>query len=694
MRNTFHFDYETTSECDIKLGGYRYAADPSTRILMFSIRRNQEKPLVWDSMHPDSPMSRAALALLKEAIEDPEALIYAHNAMFEIAVSFYRMLPDLGLEMPSIEKFRCTLAMCRRAAIPPSLAEASRFLKLGEAKDARGKALIGIFSDQKKLVTIHLGKEKMKVASPLLVDPVPWDWLVKVAGEDVTIRQAWQWFLDYCCQDTVVESNIHEALAKYELSGSELEGFQFDLRMNHRGAPVNVTALGNALDITTRHKEVLTEEFVQITGLQPSQTMKVLEWLQDRGYPGQDLMAKTMDEFLEKGCPGMDHYGARACTIRSYLSFAAVKKVPAMLNTACPDGRMRGLFNWYGAQRTGRWTSSGPQLQNARKPTIKDHHTAYDLICMGLDYDSFRGLYDNPYEVVASVIRNFVKPHEGRMISADYSNIESRVAALIAGQESMLQAYRDGRDLYIELASVIFNVPQDQVTKEQRFVAKHASLACIYQTGAKTFHETCAKFNMPIEKKLACHTVRVFRETNEQFPITWRRFETAAVKAINEPGKWFEANKWISFAYSRSKPFQRLLMRLPSGRYLTFPFARVQRAVKRHKDYETGETREWETDQISFWGSRQGYTGWGWVETYAGDLFQSSVQATARDIMQAGCVNAERKGFEIFSIIHDEALSHEGDPEEFVAALCEHPAWLPEDFPLLSVGALCDHYDK
>lgn len=694
MSDIFHFDYETASECEIKLGAYRYAADPSTRILMFSIKKDQEAPLVWDSLNPDCLESVMALGLLEEAIENPDALIYAHNAMFEIAVSFYRMEKDLGLKFPDIGKFRCTMAMCRRAAIPPSLAEASKFLRLGEAKDARGKALIGIFSNQCKLMTLHKGKEKMKVKSPLLEDPVPWDWMVKVAGEDITIRQAWDMFLEYCRQDSVVESKIHEALHKYELDGSELEGFQFDLRMNHRGVPVNVSALENALTVTTRHQEVLTEEFTQITGLQPSQTMKVLGWLQARGYAGSDLTAKTMDGFLEAGCPGMDHYGARACVIRSDLSFAAVKKVPAMLNTVCPDGYMRGLFNWYGAQRTGRWTSSGPQLQNARKPTIEDHHTAYEAICMGMEYEFFEGFYSNPYEVVASVIRNFVQPHQGQMISADYSNIESRVAALIAGQESMLQAYRDGRDLYIELAAIIFNVPEDKVTKEQRFVAKHASLACIYQTGPKTFHETCAKFNMPIEKKLACHTVKVFRDTNAEFPKTWRKFESAAVDAINEPGKWFKVNEFIAFAHSRSKPFQRLLMRLPSGRLLTFPFAKVQRAVKRHKDYETGETREWETDQISFWGSRQGYAGWGWVDTYAGDLFQSSVQATARDIMQHGCVNADKKGFEIFSIIHDEALSHEGDPEAFRQALCEHPPWLPNDFPLASVSNLCRYYDK
>lgn len=692
MGDIWHHDDETTSRCEIKLGAYRYACDPSTRILLKAIACNDEKPVVWDSMDPKGRESKEAIDRLRAAAADRDALLYAHNSGFEVAIGKYRWATDLGVTMPSLDRFRCTMAMCRRAAIPPSLADASAFLRLGEAKDKRGKALIWIFSDQNRLVTLTKGKEKMKVPSPLLVDPVPWDWHVTVAGESITVREAWEMFRSYCGQDTVVEREIHKALAKFELTDAELDGFLFDARMNERGVPVNMDALKHAQTLIERNQTELTEEFVTITGLQPSQTAKVLAWLREHGYPGDNLQASTMEEWT--GSSFMSEQGQRALQIRADLSFAAIKKVGTMIATACPDNRMRGLFNWYGAQRTGRWTSTGPQLQNAKKPTIDNHHEAYEDICDQMDFETFRAFYGNPYEAVASCVRNFVQPHEGRMLDADYSNIESRVAALIAGQESMLQAYRDGRDLYKELAAVIFNVPLEQVTKEQRFVAKTASLACVYQTGAKTFHETCAMWGMPIEKKLACHTVRTFRETNAEFPKTWRKFENAAVKAIETPGEWFEVNEFVAFAVSRSKPFRRLLMRLPSGRNLVYPLPKVERAVKRHRDYETGEVREWETNEISFWGARQGFTGWGWISTYAGDLFQSSVQGTARDIMQHGCVNAERKGFDIFSIIHDQALGNEGCPDAFAAALCEHPDWLPKDFPLQASSTICDFYTK
>lgn len=688
----FRLDYETTSACDIGYGMWRYAADPSTRILMFAIAENDEAPLLWRFNDPYSDESLAAELMLRKAIES-ESLLYAFNVGFEMAISTYRLGIDVGLPVPKIAQLRCTAAMARRAAIPSSLAKASEFLKLSTGKDTRGRALIAVFSDQSKLVTIRLGKESRKSASPILESPVPWDWTLTLAGETVTVREAWEMFCAYCITDVIVERGVHQALAKFELSGSELEGFLFDQTMNARGVPVNVPALDHAQVILDGHQERLVAEFNAITGLQPSQTAKVLEWLRNEGYPGDNLQSATMEEW--RGSSFLTERGAKALQIRSDLSFAAIKKVSAMRNTVCPDGRMRGLLTWYGAIRTGRWTSTGPQLQNARKPTIMNPDGAYADICVGLDPDIFEILHDNPYEAVASCVRNFIQPHGGaQMIDTDLANIESRVAAMIAGQTDLLDVYREGRDAYKELAAKVFNVALKDVTKEQRFVGKVGNLSLVFQTGAKTFHETCAAWGMPIEKSIACLTVKTFRTENAQFPITWRKFESAATKAISTPGEWFPANEFVSFGCSRSKPFPRLMMRLPSGRSLIYPMPQVTRTVKRHRDYETGETREWESDDISFYGALRGHTGWGRISTYAGDLFQSSVQATARDILQHGCVLAEKNGFEIFSVIHDEALCHDGDADRFTELICTLPDWLPRDFPLAASTHKCAYYSK
>lgn len=739
----YRLDYETTSACDIKLGAWKYASHPSTRILMFAIARDSERPLIWRFDQPDAVESQNAKELFEEAL-DLGSPIYAFNAGFEMAISHYRLMADVGLPAPAIEQWRCSQAMCRRAGIPASLANAAEFLKLEQQKDKTGKALIAVFSDQTKLTTLrrtHLdgdikvgneeantleinpteetdeegykvresgfirvtvksdgGAMSRKSQNPILETPIPWDWTLTVAGATMTVRDAWGKFIEYCRQDVVTERKLHEVMAKFELTGDELDGFHFTARMNALGAPVNIRALNHAQKIIDAVQKDLTTEFEKLTSLQPSQTAKVLQWLQNRGYPEDNLQAGTIEDVVSgPKIKRMSAEGQRALTIRSELSFAAVKKVRSLLDTSCPDGRLRGSFIWYGAGKTGRWTSTGAQLQNAKKPTIENPDQAYADICCEVDVDDFRIYHANPYEAVASVVRNFIQPHSGKVLAVDFSNIESRVAALIAGQNDLLDMYRDGRDAYKELASSVFGVPVDEVTKEQRFVGKVGCLSLVYQTGAKTFHETCAAWGMPIEKKLACLTVKTFRETNSMFPKTWRAFESSAIKAIKEPGTWFKVNEFVSFGMTNSKPFPRLLMKLVSGRCLTLPYPEVKRSVKIHRDYETGEVREWESDEISFYGSQRNSSIWGRVITYSGSAFQSAVQSTARDIMQQGCVTAQRRGYKIFSIIHDEVLAHDDHPdglEGLEDALCALPKWLPQGTPISVAGTICDYYTK
>ena len=686
----FHLDFETTSACDISLGSYKYSSCPSTRILMFAIAEGDGDPLVWNFVTPESDESLAAKAMLTRAVASG-ALIYAHSVMFELAVSTYRMLADIGVEPPDIEQWRCTRSIALHAAIPSSLANAAEFLKL-TAKDKIGKTLINIFSDQTKLITLTKGKEKLKSPSPILEAGVPWDWHMTVSGEQMTVREAWDKFIEYCRLDVKVEQQLHKKLSKFELQGMELEGFLFDLRMNHRGVPVNRHALEHAQTIIDGEANTLTAEFSDITGLQPSQTAKVLVWLQSEGYAADNLQADTMEQQL--GSSFLTERGQRALEIRSALSFAAIKKVRAMLNTACPDDRMRGLLLFCGAQRTWRWTSSGPQLQNAKKPTIEDAECAYADICARLDREALRMFYGNPYETVASCIRNFIQPHKGKMLALDLANIESRVACLLAGCDHILDRYRLGLDDYKHLASDVYGTPVEKVTKDQRFVGKVGCLSLVFQVGAKTFWETCAAWGMPIDKKTAARTVKVFRETRPEFPKTWRAYESAMVKAIETPGKWFEATPFVSFARTVKEPFDRLLMRLPTGSSIVLPLPKIERKKQRHTDFETGETREWETDVVSFYGSLRGHAGWGRVSTYAGDAFQTSVQHVARGIMLHGCLQAEKQGYEIFNLVHDEAHAHDGDLDGFIKAFTTLPPWLPADFPLACEAERVPFYSK
>ena len=690
--NTFSIDYETTSACDIKHGAYRYASDPTTRILMFAIVKNDSEPVLWDCLDPDGAESRQAKALLKEA-DETDCEIHAFNAGFEVAITRYRLYLDVGFSPPAQSKWRCVQALARVASIPVSLAKAAEFLKVDD-KDPAGKALISVFSDKNRVILLRNGKDSLKVSDPLSLSPIPWDHTMTLLGKQVSLRDAWEMFKGYCRKDVIVERQVRTKLARFALSESELAGFHFTLRMNDIGAPINVQAVKNATVILDSHRKTLETRFKEITKLAPSQTAKTLEWLRAEGYPAKDLQAATMREW--NGSDFLTEAGKEALAIRSDLSFAAIKKVAAMDHTVCPDGTLKGMFTWFGASATGRWTSHGVQLQNARKPSIKDPDSAYRMIRQGADAEVMEICFGNPYEAVASCIRNFIQPHNGGMYAVDFSNIESRVAAWLAGQEDLLDVYREGRDAYKELAARVFGVKLEDVTKDQRFVGKVGNLSLVFQTGAKTFHETCAMWGNPIPKKVACDTVKTFREVNSMFPKTWRAYESASVKAIQNPGQWFDASPFVAFACSTKAPFHRLVMRLPSGRQLCYPGPKVERTVKKHTDYETGESREWESDDITYYGQRTGSVVWGRVNLYAGLLFQNSVQATARDIMQHGCVNAAKKDYEIFSVIHDEVLSYEHPDgwEGLSAALCEHPEWLPESFPLSATGSRHDFYTK
>ena len=216
----FSLDYETTSACDIGRGAYRYAADPSTQILLFAIAEDDKPPVVWRYDDPGGSESRAAKDLLEWAVFE-KSPIRAFNAQFELAICHYVLERQLGIPCPKVEQFRCTQAMSRRAAAPESLAESAIFFGLGDQKNPIGKALIGVFSDQNKLVDLlpprpeGLAEAKWKKlkrpsASPILETPVPWDWSLMVAGQRMTVREAWEMFAGYCRQDVVVE----QALAK------------------------------------------------------------------------------------------------------------------------------------------------------------------------------------------------------------------------------------------------------------------------------------------------------------------------------------------------------------------------------------------------------------------------------------------------------------------------------------------------
>ena len=699
----YSIDYETTSACDISLGGYRYACDPSTRILMFAIAKDDGEPLLWSITNKDPK----ALAMLQEAIET-RSPIYSHNAQFELAVSTYRMLKDIGIEPPHIDQWRCTLAMCRRAAAPESLAEAAKFFGLNAPKDPRGKALIGVFSDQSKAVTLTSPTgEKVTSSSPILDSPVLWDWAVQLkgAGVTMTVREAWELFCDYCRQDVRVEQELHHTIKHFELRGDVLASFQFDLRMNWRGVPVNVPALKNAREFVARQQEKLGRQFKDLTGLDHTQRGAVQDWLQKRGYQGDNMQAATVDAALENP-ESMTPEAQKALKLRSGITFAALAKIPAMIESACPDGRVRGTTQWHAA-RTGRAGGRIIQPQNFRKSTIGgQEHLCYQMLCEGWDDSWIEDMWDSPLEAVASSIRHFIQPAESGFYDLDYAGVEARITPWLAGDTDKLDFIASGGDPYKRTASMVFSIPYEQVEKWQRTIAKPIELGCCFMVGARGLRTSLAGAPYFIDRSLTeCrHYVKTYRDGHPQTIKAWRDIEEGAKYAIKNPGKTADAcDGKLRFQCGRVAGITYLTMRLPSGRKLYYPHPTIKATWKAY-DLEEMKEEPWKyedqgywIDQISFYGKITGKSIWGRVPTWSGRLFENAVQSIGADLLNRGCIEAERRGYPICMIVHDQALCEqsatEGSLEGFTEALCVKDEW-SMTFPLEASGEVTPYYMK
>lgn len=680
----YHLDFETYSAADLRsVGAYRYAADPSTEILLCAIAYGDNPALVWDAQSPDSDESRAALRLIQEASTSSE-LVYAHNAPFELAVSTYQWETTFGCRPPEVERWRCTAAMCRTAAIPWSLAGAAEFLRLDLQKDKAGARLIQLFSVPQR-------------------GTLTWEDEVSVDGKVMTRAEAWSMFRKYCRKDVDVEREIHARLKVFELKGTTLESFLFDLRMNHRGVPVDLDALLKASKVVQEYNDQLAQRFIKLTGLSPTQTGAVLDWLQFRGYGAEDLRAGTMQEWMDR--PELSVQAREALAIRAAMSFAATKKIDSMIECACPDKAIRGSFMWYGALRTGRWSGRLVQFQNVKRPAITDTDTCYDLLEGGGDAAALALLWEKPLEAVASVVRNFVRHETYNFIDADLANIEGRVAGWLAGDEELLADFHAGTDVYKVMAGSIYGIAPDQVNKEQRMTGKIAVLSCGYGTGWRRFQEMAVAQGHPLDAGMCMRTVHRYRQARHPIVAIWRQCGEAAVAAIRNPGETYEAGEHLSFRYGRTGGFPALTMLLPSGRRLIYPHARVLTKevtadilTEQEDGTITMEQKTFTATSVGFHGPRATSVKWGEVETHGSKLFENACQASAGDFLVHGLLLAERAGYEIPMVIHDQALAYHKPKtghtlERFLDLLTTVPAWAP-GFPLKAEANVVPCYSK
>jgi len=646
-------DYETRSRIGIEGGAWKYAGHPSTEVVCMAIKVDAEPAkLLW------AEKFELLLGLESEMTwDEANQLIYkadrveAHNAEFEMAIR-ERVLK---LEHP---KWHCTMAKAAMHALPLSLEKLCEALNSPIQKDKKGNMLMKKICQPQKDGTF--------------IDDVE---IFKAVGE-------------YCRTD--VEAQYLASRQLDNLPTIEQAIWQLTIKKNKLGLPIDTKLVDNAITLWQNYEEKLKAEFVTLTGVpSPSCLQQFLTWLEANGCDLTDLRAATVAEVLScntlKGIMVSSEV-RRALEIRAELGKTSIKKYEALKGIVESDGRARGLFRYHGAA-TGRWAGRGFQPQNLpSRGLISEVPLATRMILNGSDPEDFDLLWPSLSQVLSSCIRSAIKAPEGKtFFCADFSAIEARALAWLAGEQWVLDAYSRNEDLYIKAASKIYRKPEGHITKSERQIGKVSVLACGYAGGKQAFANMAANYGISIDLDEAQEIVTGWRQANPKIVEWWYELERAAISAIKEPGTSFHARSVSYMVDSRGY----LTCTLPSGRKLYYPEARLglkttpwgeQKQVILYNTVVNGKYQE--------------------THTYSGCLAENVTQAVARDLMANAMLNLESAGFSVLASIHDEVLVEfyectniEEHFQIFLDTMVKLPAWA-KGLPIAADGWRGERYRK
>jgi len=665
---TFSLDYETYSEADLEeVGAARYAEDPSTEILLAGIAGEDGVVYVWENPrvtgHPADPK---AVALLTEAFTNPESIIWAFSFMFEAFITNARALKDLGLLPPKPHQWRCTQALARRAALPDSLAKLSEALDLKNKKDAKGSALIKLFS-----IPYTPRKKRGEVPQPAR----------RIYPKDEPDK--WAEFVSYNRTDVLAEQEAHARLKPFEFKGDLLAAFQADWLMNLRGFAVDLPALETASKLIDAETAGLREDFRYAMDCLPTQRELVRTKLGMLGLNMPDMTSDTVAETL-KTATGKS---AELLKLYSQLQYSAAKKVTSMRAMACADGRVHGVFQFYGA-RSGRWSGRAVQPQNFKKNNgaEKVPDDVYDYFQNPtFDLEAFPTLFGGPSELAAKLIRRFIR---GPFWDYDYSAIEARICCWVCYQLDILKDFADGVDIYRDQAASVAGVKAADIKDKSPdyMLGKQSILGGQYQMGGDKAHGTWTEnYGLAITKEEAINAINTFRLRFHKVKETWGMIDRAAKDAVRAPGQWTQAKR-LRFIVQTVSGIPYLVMKLPSGRGIVYPYPEIKRVYK--------AAFEDTVDELSFWGQIPGKSFWGRIPTYGGKLLENACQGIAADVMAYGLVRATAEGFEPEMLVHDQMLARDplsrGD-ELLKQCMVQMPPWA-DGLPLAVKGGLEEFY--
>jgi len=645
MGRILEMDIETFSDVDlIKCGVYAYADSPAFEVLLFAYCFDGGETRVIDLAQGEELPGEVA-----EAVFDGSVVKTAFNANFErtcLSKYFGRYLPP--------ESWHCSAVQAAVLALPRSLEDVGAVLGLDEQKMKEGKELIRYFCVPCKPTKANGGRRRnLPCHAP----------------------EKWELFKAYCMRDVDVEKAIRRKLCKFPIPEGEMELYRLDQRINDRGVLVDMGLVRQAVKCERLHKEVVTKRAYELTGLEnPNSVAQLKGWLGENGVEAENLSRKAVAELIEES----DGEVEELLRLRLLMAKTSVKKYEAMERSVCSDGRVHGLLQFYGANRTGRWAGRLVQVQNLPQNHIEDLELARRLVREGR-FEDVEMLYDSTPKVLSELIRTAFVPEPGcRFVVADFSAIEARVLAWLAGERWRLDVFSSHGKIYEASASAMFHVPVEEVAKGSplRQKGKIAELGLGYG-GAAGALVSMGALEMGLSEDELPSLVAAWRRANPHITQFWWDVDKAAVEAVTKR-TGTRAGR-IGFEYRSGI----LFVMLPSGRKLAY----VKPRLAVNKFGREGLTYEGISENKK----------WGRIETYGPKLVENIVQGTARDLLAEAMLRVERKGYPIVMHCHDEIIAEVpegmGSVEEMCEVMAVRPSWA-EGLPLRADGYECPFYQK
>lgn len=644
-------DFETKSRVDLtRCGAYRYAEDESTQVNYLGVKVEGEPARLWLPPLVQCPISMDPAPMLlndKELAEliERATTISAHNMAFERVIWRNKMVPLSFPDLP-LSKLRCTMAQAGAMGLPRALAPAGAAMGLQTQKDANGY------------------KVMMKLCKP------------DKDGNFVSDPELFAQLYRYCLQDCRADEMLGAALPP--LTDAEQKIWELDQIINDRGLPVDKESTETIIAKLEVYEAILLKEVVSLSdGKLKSvrQRDRMLEWLDEKGAELEGLKKKDVADALQTDLPPT---ARRLLEIRQVLARSSVSKLDALLAWRCKDGRLRGCFNYCGAN-TGRWTAHGFQPHNLPRDSFGGMTEEVIRSYCEDPLEINRLTYGDPFQTASKLIRPMI---QGNLLWADFAAIEARVNAWGAKQRWKVDAFaafdrEEGPDLYRLAYSKAFGTPIEEIDKHQRQIGKVMELALGYQGGKNAFTKMGAGYGLYVDEETAQTLVDRWRNVNGGIVHWWYDLEDTAIQTMRSgnphnsgPVRWSTKGGW-------------LFCRLPSGRSLAYPFAMVE-----SKKTPWGEDKA----AVTYMTTEQRH--WTRVQTFGGLFCENVVQAIARDLLAWGMIRVEKAGYRIIGHVHDEIIAEgKGKPEELAAVMAKAPHWA-KDCPIAAEGTSGGRYCK